>query len=144
MGSVGAKGAGGKGTAQGRDREADVIRQLITDAENGEIAVDVDDYNDIVNTNYGIKTADLSPSDREALRIIVANSITVPQLADTEAKNTWSNVDAIGAGKVAQINISQFSTKNLKDFITITSKVGTVASVTAVHDALKLLSWYNQ
>ena len=115
------------------------VNNLIKRYESGSVNVPYEDVQDIRTTTYGLATDKLSKSERDKLAQIVYDSVVS---SGATALNSMNTVQNINDGKTAQLNISQFSSDDLKDIIRMSSKVSTVAGNFLIEDALKLLAYY--
>ena len=121
---------GGRGASSGGGNFA----QALKSAKAGNLGTTAEDVRDISTTTYGIDTSRLSPAERSSLQ----------RMVDGSGKNNAGVAQAVKNGGVAQINFSDFSSKDLESFINMARKVGSTASQFALNDAIKLLSWNNQ
>ena len=121
---------GGRGTSSGGGN----MTQAINNAKNGGLGATREGIQDISSSAYGIDAGRLSTAERTSLA----------RMAEKSEKNNKTVVQNIKDGNVAQINFSDFSSKDLESFIRMAGKVRTYSSMFAMNDALMVLSWRNQ
>ena len=118
-----------------------LLNKYLNAAEQGKLPVDKEDVDDLQDVKFGIKTKDFSDEDKNNF-ILLLYSTT--KKTGKSSKNSFNEAANVGTDKAVQINISQLTSNELKDFIKLASKSDTHASVMAVSNALKLLSYHNQ
>lgn len=133
MGSIGAN----------RNTPSTQIDDMIREALTGNEEVPIEEIRDIQVQTYGIKTSNLSESDRKQLSNIVENTVGL-YAEEGVTSNSPSTVVNIQNGKITQISLNQMSQKDLIEFIKLMSKVHTRPAVYAYQDALTLLRYKNQ
>ena len=116
------------------------VDAAIKQAETSPTNVTYADVRDIENSSYGLDTSRLSDTDRSELADIIYGSVMA---SGPTARNSMQTIKDINNKKVAQINISQLTTDELKFVARISAKISSTASSICLNDALKLINYYN-
>ena len=103
--------------------------------------ISYEEVQDIQSNQYGLKTENLSESERKQLAEIVYNEVVN---GGASANNSMKTVDDINNSAVAQIKLGGFTSDELKIIARLAAKIHTTASMFAFEDALALLGYYNK
>lgn len=139
-------GRGSSKIGGGDTRRASGIEGMIENAMKGISPdgqpVSLLEVNMIGNSTYQLQNLDkVSNQDRTKLAGMIYDSIMIEGAL---AKNNLTEVQHINnGGTIANMNISQFSSKQLSDLIHIASKAGYSPTSTIIKDSLRLLTYYN-
>lgn len=122
-------------------RMAVQLDEAINNAATGNLNVSYAEVRAIQNNSYTIDTGALSQGDRSSLSQMIYND-TITRGAN--ASNSMRTVQNINDGKQTAINIGGLPSPDLIEFVRIANNSGKKISSSAIQDALKLLSYYNQ
>lgn len=103
--------------------------------------ISYEEVQDIRSNQYGLKTENLSASERSKLAEIVYNEVVS---GGATANNSMKTVDDINNSAIAQIKLGGFTSDELQTVAKLAAKIHTTASMFAFEDALKLLGYYNK
>ena len=117
------------------------LNEAINNALDGNLNVSLADVRTIQNNSYTIDTGALSSNDRSLLSSIIYYDALS---AGPVARNSMTTVQNINDGKRTAINIGNLDSSDLIEFARIANNSGRGLTSSAVQDALKLLSFYNQ
>lgn len=120
-------------------KQADSLIQLWS--TNPPQDISYEEVQDIQSGLYGMKTDNLSNSERQQLADIIYNEVISN---GATASNSMATVDAINNGQMAQISLNGLTSDDLKAVARLGAKIHTTASMFAFEDALKLLGYYSK
>ena len=136
------RGQSGLRQSQGGGGSNESLNNAIAQAQAGALNTSYADVLDIQDTTYGLDVTRLTQAERNTLASDVYNVVIS---SGSTSKNSMKTVADINNNTgIVRINISQFSSSELIDVIRASYKISSTASLIAMQDALKLLSYYNQ